>query len=69
MRCYLVKGGGKMRYAATVAASVEARNKIIEDTGARKKDVEVEQTDIPMSKAELLVFINELCEKCDEVVN
>jgi len=67
MRCYQVKGGGRTRYVATVAASVEARNLIIEETGVKKKDVEVEQADIPMGKAELLVFVNELCEKFDEV--
>jgi hypothetical protein len=65
MRCYLVQGGGRKRYAATVAASVEARNAIIAETGIKKKDVEVEQADIPMGKAELLVFVNELCEALD----
>lgn len=66
MRCYLVQGGGRLRYASTNADATAIRNTIVEETGARKKDVIIEQTDIPMAKAELLEFINGLCKELDK---
>jgi len=38
---------------------------IVEETGAKKKDVTIEQTDIPVAKAELLELINGLCRETD----
>lgn len=66
MRCYLVTGGGRKRFAGTAADSKEVRDTIVEETGLKKKDVEIEQVEVPTSKTELLEFINELCEELDE---
>lgn len=65
MRCYLVTGPGAKRYASTNADATTTRNTIVEETGVKKKDVTIEQTDIPVTKAELLEFINGLCAETD----
>lgn len=65
MRCYLVQGGGRKRYAGTNAGAMETRNTIIKETTGTKKDVTIEQTDIPVAKTELLKFINGLCAETD----
>jgi len=65
MRCYLVQGGGRKRYASTNADATETRNDIVEATGVKKKEVTIEQVDIPVAKADLLEFINELCQETD----
>lgn len=65
MRCYLVQGGGRKRYASTNAVASATRNTIIAETGAKKKDVTIEQINIPVAKAELLEFINGLCAETD----
>ena len=66
MRCYLVEGPGAKRYAATNADARAKRDELVERLGCKKKDIEIEQTDIPVAKAELLNFINELCIELDE---
>lgn len=66
MRCYLVQGGGRKRYAATMPASIEARNTMAEETGVQKRGFTVVQEDIPTSKSELLEFVNELCKELDQ---
>ena len=66
MRCYLVKGPGAKRYAATNADARTTREELVEQLGCKKKDIEIEQTDVPTAKAELLDFINELCKELDE---
>jgi hypothetical protein len=65
MRCYLVKGPGAKRYAATNADARTTREELVEQLGVKKKDIEIEQTDIPVAKAELLKFINGLCANPD----
>ena len=66
MRCYLVTGPGAKRYAATNADARSTRDELVEQLGCKKKDVEIEQVDVPTAKAELLDFINGLCKKTDE---
>lgn len=66
MRCYLVTGPGAKRYAATNADARSTRDELVEQLGCKKKDVEIEQVDVPTAKAELLGFINELCTELDE---
>ncbi len=66
MRCYLVKGPGAKRYAATNADARTKRDELVEQLGCKKKDVEIEQVEVPTAKAELLEFINELCVELDE---
>jgi hypothetical protein len=66
MRCYLVTGPGAKRYAATNADARSTRDELVEQLGCKKKDVEIEQVDVPTAKAELLGFINGLCKETDE---
>lgn len=66
MRCYLVTGPGAKRYASTNADARATRDQLVEQLGCKKKDVEIEQTDVPTAKAELLEFINGLCAELDE---
>lgn len=66
MRCYLVTGPGAKRYAATNADARTKRDELVEQLGCKKKDVEIEQAEVPTAKAELLEFINGLCAELDE---
>jgi hypothetical protein len=61
MRCYLVTGPGAKRYAATSALARAARDELVDLLGCKKKEIEIEQTDVPTAKADLLKFINGLC--------
>jgi hemoglobin-like flavoprotein len=65
MRCYLVTGPGAKRYAATNADARATREALVEQLGCKKKDVEIEPTDVPVAKALLLEFINALCAETD----
>lgn len=66
MRCYLVTGPGAKRYASTNADARATRDELVEQLGVKKKDVDIEQVDVPTAKAELLEFINGLCAELDE---
>ena len=66
MRCYQVTGPGAKRYAATNADARTTRDELVEQLGCKKKDVEIEQVEVPTAKPELLEFINELCKELDE---
>lgn len=66
MRCYLVTGPGVKRYASTNADARATRDELVEQLGCRKKDVDIEQVDVPTAKAELLEFVNGLCAELDE---
>lgn len=66
MRCYLVTGPGAKRYAATNADARAKRDELVEQLGCKKKDVEIEQAEIPTAKADLLEFVNGLCAELDE---
>lgn len=66
MRCYFVTGPGAKRYAATNADARAKRDELVEQLGCKKKDVEIEQAEIPTAKAELLEFVNGLCAELDE---
>ncbi len=66
MRCYLVQGGGRKRYAGTQADARSTRDTIVEETGCKKKDVTIEEAEVPVAKAELIEFINGLCAETDK---
>lgn len=66
MRCYLVTAPGITRYGSTNADAREIREKLVDKTGVKKKDITIEQVEVPADKAGLLEFINGLCEKADE---
>lgn len=65
MRCYLVQSEGRKRYAASMAASIEVRNTMAEETGVSKRNITIGQEDIPTGKSELLEFVNGLCKELD----
>ncbi len=65
MRCYLVKLNERKRYAATQAESRETRDRLLTEVGGKKGDATIEQTDMPLSKADLLEFINKLLEESE----
>lgn len=65
MRCYLVSGGGRRRYGATQADSKIKRDDIMEETGAKRSEVSIEEVEVPMDKPSLLEFINGLCAELD----
>jgi hypothetical protein len=60
MRCYLVEGGGRKRYAGTQAEARSARDEIMDQTKVKKKDVSINEAEVPVAKNELLEFINGL---------
>ena len=67
MRCYTVQAKGFIRYAGTNAKAKEIRNEFfIEQLNFTKKDVTIEDAEVPLAKAELLEFINDLCAKLDQ---
>lgn len=66
MRCYLVQAPGAKRYASTNADARATRDELVEQLSVKKKEVTIEQTDVPTAKAELLEFINALCAETDE---
>lgn len=65
MRCYLITAPGAKRYAATNALSKTVRDELVVQMGCKKKDVEIEQVEVPTAKADLLEFINELAAEAD----
>lgn len=64
MRAYLVSAqpqGSTVKFliASTQADAKEKRDELVDDLGIKKKDVNIEEIEIPNSKQELLDFINE----------
>lgn len=55
------------RYAGTNALARETRDQLVVQFGVKKKDVVIEDEDIPTSKNELFEFINELLAEQDYV--
>lgn len=66
MRCYLVKTTGAKRYASTNADARETRETLMAERDVKKKDVTIEQVEVPADKAGLLGFINGLCKEADQ---
>lgn len=65
MRCYLVTTTGAKRYAGTNADAKQTRDAMVIELGVKKKDVEISNAEIPTGKAELLAFVNGLCQELD----
>lgn len=64
MRAYLVSAqpqGSTVKFliASTQADAKEKRDELVDDLGIKKKDVNIEEIEIPNSKQKLLDFINE----------
>jgi len=69
MKCYLVTApNGAKRYAGTAALSKTARNELMEKYGVKKAKMSIEDAEIPAPKAEMLQFVNSLCEELDPEV-
>lgn len=72
MRAYKVtaaddEGVLATRYAGTNADARAARDELVEKFSIKKKDVTIEDAEIPVAKADLLAFINELLTEQDWV--
>jgi len=65
MRCYLVKTDGAKRYGSTNADAKDKRTELMAVLGVKKKDITIEQVEVPADKAGLLEFINGLCAESD----
>ena len=69
MRCYLIQAPGAKRYAGTQADARTKREELMALTNSKKKDVSIEEAEIPAGKSEQLDFINELCKELDDAVS
>lgn len=54
-----------IQYAGTQADARAHRDHFVETLGVKKKDVTIEETEIPTAKGDLLAFINGLLTKKD----
>lgn len=66
MRAYEVVAPGPVkRYAGTSADARSTREALMAQTGAKKKDVSIDEVEIPTAKPDLLGFLNGLLEQQD----
>jgi len=54
------------QFAGSMAEVRAVRDTYVEELGVKKKDVDVEEVDIPTSKTELLPFLNNLMKELAE---
>lgn len=66
MRCYLIQAPGAKRYAGTAALARATRDELMELTNSKKKDVSIEDAEIPSDKNGQLDFVNALCTELDD---
>lgn len=63
MRCYLVEAPGVTVYASTQADARAKRDELLEKhEGLKKKDVSIAEHEVPLAKAELISYLNNLVE-------
>lgn len=62
MRCYTVKANGATTYVATQGDCRRLKNDLIA-SGIPKKQIEVVEVEVPLAKAELIVYLNNLVEE------
>ena len=60
MRCHLVSGPTTRKYAPTAALARAVREEIMVVDDCKKKDVVIEEAEIPTAKPELIEFVNAL---------
>jgi hypothetical protein len=70
MRAYEITAGVDdttlaVRFAGTQADAREARNELVEQFDIKKSNVSIDEVEIPVAKAGLLEFINELSARAD----
>ena len=64
-RAYKVHGFGFVRFAGSQGEATKTRAALAEQYGLKKLSIEIEEVDVPTSKAELLPFLNELAATAD----
>jgi len=72
MRCYkvIVKDGDTVlatRIAGTNALARETREELMEQFDVKKKDVEIEDHEVPVDKSGLIDYLNEVYANQDDV--
>ncbi len=55
------------RYAGTQADARTKRDELVETFDVKKNQVTIDEVEVPVAKADLLEFINELASKADAV--
>lgn len=55
------------RYGSTQADAREKRDELVTQLTVKKSQVSIDEVEIPLGKADLLVFINELAAQADAV--
>lgn len=68
MRCYVVEAGGLKKYAGTQAEARQVKAELAVRASIKEREVTVTETDVPLAKADLLAFINELQERANVAV-
>lgn len=66
MRAYKVSAGIHIRLAASQADARAKRDELVDKFNFKKKDVLIEELELPTGKAELLPAINELLSAHDD---
>lgn len=71
MRCYLVVAAEgdetiATRYAGTNALAKEARDELVSTFVLKKKDVSIEQHEVPVAKDDLIAYLNDLVKVNDK---
>jgi hypothetical protein len=63
VRAYLVStAGGLRKYAGTQAEVAATKRAWLEDGTLKRKEISVQEVEVPTAKAELIAFINGLLE-------
>lgn len=64
MRLYKIEGQGlHVRFAGSMGAAREVRQTIVNDYGVKKRDLEINEVDVPTNKDGLLRFLNTMTSK------
>lgn len=66
MAIYKVSAGKKIKFGGTQADARAIKNDFIEQ-GAKKSEIEIDETDIPRAKGDLIKFLNDLVTEVAEV--
>jgi len=69
MRCYTVTTRTSpplKRFAGTQADAKKTRDQLMVDADVKKKDVVIEETEVPVAKAALIQFLNDLIDSSNK---
>lgn len=65
-RGYKISGGGYIRFAGAMAGAREQKNELVEEKGVDKKEVAIDDIEIPTGKAELVPFLNDIIKEVED---